>query len=215
MYDEDKLLQGYSEEERERIRELTAQLGISKDDPMFQVMAALGKCEYKVDEVINSFDGMTSSWSMMLDEKLYTFSESSKTTSQAWVNSAIKDSFAELIKVKNNSTRQFFRDGFILIRPLWIAIATGAILASGAFIGSGISYSIFLSATHKNSSISERLTPKELKVISWLESEEGQTTYKIISENMETIKFCQKNFSKLNKISKLNETCTINILENK
>ena len=43
MYDEDKLLQGYSSEERERIRELTAQLGISKDDPMFQVMAALGK----------------------------------------------------------------------------------------------------------------------------------------------------------------------------
>ena len=158
---------------------------------------------------------MTSSWSMMLDEKLYTFSESTKTTSQAWVNSAIKDSLTELVKVKNNSTRQLYRDGFIFVRPLWIAIATGAILASGAFIGSGISYSIFLSATHKGSSITERLTPKELKVICWLESEEGKTTYKIISENMETIKFCQKNFSKLNKISKLNETCTINILENK
>ncbi|NJO60318.1 MAG: hypothetical protein HC836_19215 [Richelia sp. RM2_1_2] len=47
-YTEEDLLQGYSSEEKERINELVGQLGISPDDPMFQIMATLGKYESKV-----------------------------------------------------------------------------------------------------------------------------------------------------------------------
>ncbi|MEO0969608.1 MAG: DUF6753 family protein [Cyanobacteria bacterium J06639_18] len=193
------LLQGYSQEEQDRINELVSQLGISPDDPMFQIMATLGKYESKVDEVLAAFDGMSAAWSIMLDSKLSTFSETTKTTSQAWINLAIRESISELSsKTKGTTLSNFSKDGGIYIKPIWAAAVVGAVLALGTFIGSGIGFTAYSTIVGKGGSISPNLTPEEIERVKWLKSEEGKIASDVVRRNMAAIKSCQKVFSQLN-----------------
>jgi hypothetical protein len=203
---EEDLLQGYSEEEKERINELVGQLGVSPDDPMFQIMATLGKYEAKVDEVLAAFDGMSAAWSIMLDSKLSGFSETTKTTSQAWVNQAIREAVSDLSKIKGSTS--FGKDG-ISLQPMWAAAIVGGILALGAFIGGGIGFSAYSTIVGNGGSISPRLTPEEVKLVEWLKSDEGKLASEVVRKNMKEIKSCQ------NHSSKLNGNCLIKVSQTK
>ncbi|MEO1375899.1 MAG: DUF6753 family protein [Cyanobacteria bacterium J06635_10] len=200
---EEDLLQGYSEEEKERINELVGQLGISPDDPMFQIMATLGKYEAKVDEVLAAFDGMSAAWSIMLDSKLSGFSDATKATSQAWVNQAIREAMLDLPKAKGIASN--INKGAISLQPMWAAAIVGGILALGAFIGSGIGFSAYSTIVGSGGSISPRLTPEEVKLVEWLKSDEGKLASEVVRKNMKEIESCQKHSSKLN------GNCLINV----
>ena len=193
---EEDLLQGYSSEEKERINELVGQLGISPDDPMFQIMATLGKYEAKVDEVLAAFDGMSAAWSIMIDSKLSGFSETTKATSQAWVFQAIREAISDLPKTKvvASSTSK----GSISLQPTWAAAIVGGILALGAFIGGGIGFNAYSTIINNGGSISSRLTSEEKKLVEWLKSDEGKLASEVVRKNIEEIKSCQSHSSKLN-----------------
>ncbi len=206
MTTEEDLLQGYSEEEKERINELVGQLGVSPDDPMFQIMATLGKYEAKVDEVLAAFDGMSAAWSIMLDSKLSGFSETTKTTSQAWVNQAIREAMSDLPKTKGFTSST---DRGISLQPVWAAAIVGGVLALGAFIGSGIGFSAYSTIVGNGGSISPRLTPEEVKLVEWLKSDEGKLASEVVRKNMKEIKSCQ------NHSSKLNGNCLIKVSQTK
>lgn len=193
---EEDLLQGYSEEEKDRINELVGQLGISPDDPMFQIMATLGKYEAKVDEVLAAFDGMSAAWSIMLDSKLSGFSETTKTTSQAWVNQAIREAMSDL--PKNKGVVSSLSKGGISLQPMWAAAIAGGILALGAFIGGGIGFSAYSTIVGNGGSISPRLTPEDVKLVEWIKSDEGKLATSVARKNIEEIQSCQNHSSKLN-----------------
>ena len=193
---EEDLLQGYSEEEKDRINELVGQLGISPDDPMFQIMATLGKYEAKVDEVLAAFDGMSAAWSIMLDSKLALLAETNKTTTRAWVFQAIREAMSDLPSTKDTG---FSTDkGGISLQPTWAAAIVGGTLALGAFIGGGIGFSAYSNIVSNGGSISPRLTPEEVKLVEWLKSDEGKLAHDIVRKNMKEIKSCQNHSSKLN-----------------
>ncbi len=193
---EEDLLQGYSEEEKERINELVSQLGVSPDDPMFQIMATLGKYEAKVDEVLAAFDGMSAAWSIMLDSKLSGFSETTKTTSQAWVNQAIREAMSDLPLAKGVACN--ISKGGISLQPIWAAAIVGGVLALGAFIGGGIGFNAYSTIVGNGGSISPRLTQEEVKLVEWLKSDEGKLAASVVRRNIKEIKSCQNHSSKLN-----------------
>lgn len=205
---EEDLLQGYSEEEKERINELVGQLGISPDDPMFQIMATLGKYEAKVDEVLAAFDGMSAAWSIMLDSKLSGFSETTKATSQAWVNQAIREAMSDL-PLSRGVVSSIAKGGGISLQPMWAAAIVGGILALGAFIGGGIGFNAYSTIVGNGGSISPRLTSEEVKLIEWLKSDEGKLASEVVRKNMKEIKSCQ------NHSSKLNGNCLIKVSQTK
>lgn len=193
---EEDLLQGYSSEEKERINELVSQLGISPDDPMFQIMATLGKYESKVDEVLVAFDGMSAAWSIMLDSKLALFSETTKATSQAWVNQAIREAISDLRKTRFVASSKSI--GEISLQPMWAAAIAGGVLALGAFIGGYIGFNAYSTIVSNGGSISPRLTSEEIKLIEWLKSDEGKLASEVVRKNIKEIKSCQSHSSKLN-----------------
>lgn len=205
---EEDLLQGYSSEEKERINELVGQLGVSPDDPMFQIMATLGKYEAKVDEVLAAFDGMSAAWSIMLDSKLSGFSETTKATSQAWVNQAIREAMSDL-PLSRGVVSSIAKGGGISLQPMWAAAIVGGILALGAFIGGGIGFNAYSTIVGNGGSISPRLTPEEVKLIEWLKSDEGKLASEVVRKNMKEIKSCQ------NHSSKLNGNCLIKVSQTK
>ena len=170
--------------------------GVSPDDPMFQIMATLGKYEAKVDEVLAAFDGMSAAWSIMLDSKLSGFSETTKTTSQAWINQAIREAMSDLPKSKN-VVSNIGRNG-ISLQPIWAAAIVGGILALGTFIGGGIGFNAYSTIVSNGGSISPRLTPEEVRLVEWLQSDEGKLAASVARRNIKEIQSCQNHSSKLN-----------------
>ncbi|NJO60317.1 MAG: hypothetical protein HC836_19210 [Richelia sp. RM2_1_2] len=143
-----------------------------------------------------AFDGMSAAWSIMLDSKLTGFSETTKTTSQVWVNQAIKEAISDLRKTRIVASNKSI--GGIYLQPMWAAAIVGGVLALGAFIGGSIGFSAYSTIESNGGSISPRLTSEEVKLVEWLKSDEGKLATSVVRKNMREIKSCQNHSSKLN-----------------
>lgn len=94
------ILQGYSFAEQERIVEGAYQLGITPDDPMFRMMATLGRYEETMIDLQARTEAMIDAWAVMIDQKLEKTTQSAEKMHYTVVSSAVRD---EMKNIKPSS----------------------------------------------------------------------------------------------------------------
>ncbi|MDF5737779.1 DUF6753 family protein [Nostoc sp. S13] len=90
-----EILQGYSEAEQQRIVETAQQLGLAEDDPMFQVMATLGRYEETMISLQARMEAMIEAWVLTVEEKVANTSKTAQSVNNTVVSNAVRDVLTE------------------------------------------------------------------------------------------------------------------------
>ncbi|WP_339373726.1 DUF6753 family protein, partial [Anabaena sp. CA = ATCC 33047] len=95
MVNSEELIQGYSESEKAKIRELSVNSGISPDDPMFQIMLTLGRYEETMIEIPARMEAMVEAWAVLIDRKLEKTSKTTQSMHYAVVSESVREVLRE------------------------------------------------------------------------------------------------------------------------
>ena len=128
----EQILQGYSEAEQQRIAQISHELGIAEDDPMFKLMATLGRNEETMIDLQARMEAMVEAWAVMIDQKLESTSKVAQSMHYTVVSKAVRDEMKHVTPSTLNSS--FKGLGWW---KLWSisGICTG-VMAVGALLGS-------------------------------------------------------------------------------
>jgi hypothetical protein len=183
----EEVLQGYSEAEQKRISQICHELGISRDDPMFQLMATLGRYEETMIDLQARMEAMVEAWAVMIDQKLEATSKAAQSMHYTVVSSAVREemkSLQSIAKGVNTSVSNHGKLGF------WgLSTIGGGVMALGALLGCVITWNVISNWGGQEAVV---VSPNDLKVLEWAKSSEGKQMYKLLLENQETITACQK-----------------------
>lgn len=178
-------LQGYTEAEQKRIAQMCHEIGIARDDPMFQLMATLGRYEETMIDLQARTEAMVEAWAVLIDQKLENTSKSAQSMHYKVVSSAVRD---ELKKTKPTSIPKINMGG-----SSWgivtVSAIGGVVMAAGALLGSLTTWNI---ASSWGGSQTVVVTAKDLKMLEWAKSSQGRQMYELLQENSSTIQACQQ-----------------------
>ena len=179
----DVALEGRSDNFKQKVIDVVRRSGINTKDPLFLVLASLGKFEVLMEEMPGKLDTVVESWTVEIDDKL------DKAASVALVQqkSAIAKAAQTLLnKVEKQKTKVSFN--FTL--PT-ILILSGA-LCIGIFLGYMIP-----NWKGKNSNEPASFTAQERETLTWALSKEGQFAKNIIKWNSFDLNVCRSKVEKL------------------
>ncbi|BAB78304.1 DUF6753 family protein (plasmid) [Anabaena sp. FACHB-709] len=183
------ILQGYSFAEQERIVEGAYQLGITPDDPMFRMMATLGRYEETMIDLQARTEAMIDAWAVMIDQKLEKTTQSAEKMHYTVVSSAVRD---EMKNIKPSSNTD------IKVQGGWrlgtVSLVCGLVAAGSTLLGSLTTWNVVSNLGTNQSVVVSR---NDLKILQWAKSQEGQQMYEIILKNQALIKACQTQQSKI------------------
>jgi hypothetical protein len=182
------VLQGYSPAEQKRIVEGASRLGITPDDPMFRMMATLGRYEETMIDLQARMEAMAEAWARQFDQKLEKTSQSAKEMHYQVVSSAVRD---EMKKIKPSSSTD------IKVQGGWrlgvVSAICGLVAATSAVLGSWITWNAVSNLGTNQSVVVSR---NDLKILQWAKSPDGKQMYEIILKNQALIEACQTQESK-------------------
>jgi len=136
-------ISGFTEEEKKQVVAAVQEMGISMDDPMFQLMVILGKHEEFMIEYPAQMQGMIEAWAELIETKLQRTSENAQKMHHAVVTSVLRE------ELKGKLSTSTLPQGKLNL-SLW-AGAIGAVLAIGALLGSMTTWNVTnLAKTPKN-----------------------------------------------------------------
>ncbi|WP_414756332.1 DUF6753 family protein [Anabaena sp. CCY 9910] len=183
------ILQGYSFAEQERIVEGAYQLGITPDDPMFRMMATLGRYEETMIDLQARTEAMIDAWAVMIDQKLEKTTQSAEKMHYKVVSSAVRD---EMKNIKPSSNTD------IKVQGGWrlgtVSLVCGLVAAGSTLLGSLTTWNVVSNLGTNQSVVVSR---NDLKILQWAKSQEGQQMYEIILKNQALIKACQTQQGKI------------------
>lgn len=186
----EKLLQGYSESERNRIVELSKDIGFSPDDPMFQIMLTLGRYEETMIEIPARMEAMVEAWAVLIDRKLETTSKTAQSMHQAVVSSAVREVLREEISnFKPVALKQTVDVGKLKLGFWAISAILGGIMAAGALLGSLTTWNVMANLGDSQSVV---VSANDLKILRWAKSKSGKELYQLLLENQSTLAACQE-----------------------
>ncbi|WP_341531731.1 DUF6753 family protein (plasmid) [Nostoc sp. UHCC 0302] len=177
-------LQGYSPSEQKRIVEGAYQLGITPDDPVFKMMATLGRYEETVIDLQARMEAMIEAWAALIDQKLEKTSKSAESMHYTVVSSAVRD---EMKKIKPTGTAGMKVQGGWGLGT--VSAVCGLVAAGSTLLGSLTTWNIVSNLGTNQSVLVSR---NDLKILQWAKSQEGKEMYQIILKNQGVIEACQE-----------------------
>ncbi|MCC5617366.1 hypothetical protein LC605_20200 [Nostoc sp. CHAB 5836] len=181
----EEVLQGYSDAEQKRIAQMSHQLGIAPDDPMFQIMATLGRYEETMIDLQARMEAMIEAWAVMIDQKLESTSKAAVSMHYTVVSSAVRDEMKNL-KQPTLNTSPIGKDqlGF------WsVSAICSAVMAIGALIGSLTTWNV---VSNLGVSQSVVVSANDMKVLKWVKSSQGKQMYQLLLDNQSAIAACEQ-----------------------
>jgi len=183
----EQVLQGYSEAEQKRISQICQDLGISRDDPMFQLMATLGRYEETMIDLQARMEGMVEAWAVVIDQKLEATSKAAHSMHYTVVSSAVREEIKKLQSASKGVNTSVLNHGKL---GFWgLSTIGGGIMALGALVGCLITWNVISNLGKQEAVV---VSPNDLKVLEWAKSKEGKQMYKLLLENEATITACQQ-----------------------
>ncbi|MBD2533740.1 hypothetical protein H6G97_30970 [Nostoc flagelliforme FACHB-838] len=192
-----EILQGYSEAEQQRIVETAQQVGLAEDDPMFQVMATLGRYEETMISLQARMEAMIEAWVLTVEEKVANTSKTAQSMNNTVVSNAVRDVLTEQIPklIQQSSTSSAsstssppkemrLSTGNSQMRFWSICALVGGVTAAGAMLASFTTWNV---VTNLGQNQSVMLSNNDLKILQWVKSSEGKQTYKLFVENQQTL----------------------------
>ncbi|MBE9052764.1 hypothetical protein IQ243_20515 [Nostocales cyanobacterium LEGE 11386] len=176
------VMRGYSESEQAKIQELSLALGISADDPMFQIMLTLGRYEETMIEIPARMEAMVEAWAVLIDKKLEQTSKTTQSMHYAVVSNSVREVLAE--ELPNLKTLQSGK----LKLGIWpISAILGGVMAAGALLGSLTTWNVVANYVGAASII----TNNDLQLLEWAKSEDGKFARNLVGNNKSTISACK------------------------
>ncbi len=213
-----EILQGYSEAEQQRIVETAHQVGLAEDDPMFQVMATLGRYEETMISLQARMEAMIEAWVLTVEEKVANTSKTAQSMNNTVVSNAVRDVLTEQIPklIQQSSTSSAsstssppkemrLSTGNSQMRFWSICALVGGVTAAGAMLASFTTWNVM---TNLGQNQSVMLSNNDLKILQWVKSSEGKQTYKLFVDNQQTLAACQEE-------NRLKGYCLIQMQKNK
>jgi hypothetical protein len=213
-----EILQGYSEAEQQRIVETAHQVGLAEDDPMFQVMATLGRYEETMISLQARMEAMIEAWVLTVEEKVANTSKTAQSMNNTVVSNAVRDVLTEqipkLIQASSTSSTSSASSPPKEMRlstgnsqmHFWsICALVGGVTAAGAMLASFTTWNVMTNLGQNQSVI---LSNNDLKILQWVKSSEGKQTYKLFVDNQQTLAACQEE-------NRLKGYCLIQMQKNK
>jgi len=181
-----EILQGYSEAEQQRISQMCQEIGISRDDPMFQLMATLGRYEETIIDHQARTEAMVEAWAALIDQKLENTSKAAQSMHYTVVSSAVRDVLKDQ-KPPLSFSASLGSNGKTGGWLLWAVI--GGVLAAGGLLGSLTTWNVVSNLSGNQTIV---VSQNDLKVLRWAKSKEGQQMYQLLLENQAAISACQQ-----------------------
>ncbi|BDI20535.1 hypothetical protein ANSO36C_63370 (plasmid) [Nostoc cf. commune SO-36] len=209
-----EILQGYSEAEQQRIVETAQQIGLAEDDPMFQVMATLGRYEETMISLQARMEAMIEAWVLTIEEKVANTSKTAQSMNNTVVSNAVRDVLTEqmplLIQSSTSSASSPPKEmrlspGNFQMHFWSICALVGGVTAAGAMLASFTTWNVM---TNLGQNQSVMLSNNDLKILQWVKSSEGKQTYKLFVDNQQTLAACQEE-------NRLKGYCLIQMQKNK
>ncbi|QFS52490.1 DUF6753 family protein [Nostoc sphaeroides] len=210
-----EILQGYSEAEQQRIVETAHQVGLAEDDPMFQVMATLGRYEETMISLQARMEAMIEAWVLTIEEKVANTSKTAQSMNNTVVSNAVRDVLTEQIPklIQQSSTSSAsstpkemrLSTGNSRMNFWSICALVGGVTAAGAMLASFTTWNVM---TNLGQNQSVMLSNNDLKILQWVKSSEGKQTYKLFVDNQQTLAACQEE-------NRLKGYCLIQMQKNK
>jgi hypothetical protein len=181
----EQVLQGYSEAEQKRIAQMTHQLGIAPDDPMFKLMATLGRYEETMIDLQARMEAMVEAWAVMIDQKLESTSKAAQSMHYTVVSGAVRDEMKNLkTPTLNTSPIGNGQLGF------WsMSAICGGAMAIGTLMGSLTTWNV---VSNLGGSQSVVVSAKDMKVLQWAKSSQGKQMYQLLLDNQSAIAACEQ-----------------------
>ncbi|ODG97193.1 hypothetical protein A4S05_14940 [Nostoc sp. KVJ20] len=181
----EQILQGYSEAEQQRIAQISHELGIAEDDPMFKLMATLGRNEETMIDLQARMEAMVEAWAVMIDQKLESTSKAAQSMHYTVVSKAVRDEMKHVTPSTLNSS--FKGLGWW---KLWSisGICTG-VMAVGALLGSLTTWNVVSNLGGTQSVV---VSANEMKILQWAKSSEGKQMYQLLLSNQSAVAACQQ-----------------------
>ncbi|MBG1260732.1 DUF6753 family protein [Nostoc commune] len=197
-----EILQGYSEAEQQRIVETGQQLGLAEDDPMFQVMATLGRYEETMISLQARMEAMIEAWVLTIDQKVANTSKTAQSMNNTVVSNVVSNAVRDVLteqmpKLIQSSTSSVsstpkeirLSTGSSKMHFWSICALVGGVTAAGAMLASFTTWNVMTNLGQNQSVI---LSNNDLKILQWVKSSEGKQTYKLFVENQQTLAACQE-----------------------
>ncbi|MBG1270399.1 DUF6753 family protein [Nostoc sp. WHI] len=181
----EEVLQGYSDAEQKRIAQMSHQLGIALDDPMFQIMATLGRYEETMIDLQARMEAMVEAWAVMIDQKLEATSKAAQSMHYTVVSSAVREEMKSIKPTTlNTSSIGSGQLGF------WsVSAICGGVMAIGALIGSLTTWNV---VSNLGGSQSVVVSANDMKVLQWAKSTQGKQMYQLLLDNQSAIAACEQ-----------------------
>lgn len=185
----EEVLQGYTPAEQQRISKMCQEIGISRDDPMFQLMATLGRYEETIIDHQARTEAMVEAWAALIDQKLEQTSKSAQSMHYTVVSSAVRD---VLKNMQNTLSLSLPGNNGKIGGWLWAVI--GGVLAAGGLLGSLTTWNVVSNLSGNQTIVVSR---NDLKVLEWAKTNEGQQMYQLLLQNQAAIAACQQQKERL------------------
>ncbi|YAF99396.1 MAG: DUF6753 family protein (plasmid) [Nodularia sp. CChRGM 3473] len=182
----------YSEAEKERIRELSEEIGFDPNDPMFQIMSILGNFEEMMIQFPAQMEALMEAGALMMDKKLESASKAAEVMQHAIITSAVKESIKEEIprlKPTISLPVEAPQIGKVKLGVWSIGSILGGMIAVGALLGSATTWNVIANYVADPTT---GVTANDLKTLQWAKSPEGNLARQILSDNKTTIDVCRR-----------------------
>ncbi|MDZ8264274.1 DUF6753 family protein [Nostoc sp. ChiQUE01b] len=181
-----------SEAEKQRIQELSSEIGFDPEDPMFQIMSILGNFEEMMIQFPAQMEALLEAGGLMIDQKLQSASKSAEVMQHAVITAAVKDVLKQEM--------QRFKPGVSLgveapqigkvKLGFWpISAILGGMIAVGAILGSLTTQNVIANYI---SDPTTGFTANDIKLLQWVNSTEGKQARQLIIDNRTDLEVCRR-----------------------
>lgn len=183
----EEILQGYSDAEQKRIAQMCHELGISRDDPMFQIMATLGRYEETMIDLQARMEAMVEAWAVLIDQKLESTTKAAQSMHYTVVSSAVREEMKSL----QSATKAFNTSVIsnVKLRFWTVSAICGGLMAAGALLGSLTTWNVISNLGESQTVV---VSNSDLKVLQWAKSREGRKMYNLLQDNKSAIRACEQ-----------------------
>ncbi|AUB44227.1 hypothetical protein COO91_10450 (plasmid) [Nostoc flagelliforme CCNUN1] len=181
-----------SESEKERIRELSSEIGFDPEDPMFQIMSILGNFEEMMNQFPIQMEALLEAGALMIDTKLQAASHSAEVMQHAVITSSVKEvlkSEMQHLKPTVSLGVEAPQIGKVKLGFWSIFSILGGMIAVGAILGSFTTQNVIANYVADPSS---GVTANDIKLLQWAKSDEGREARQLVIDNRTDLEVCRR-----------------------